>query len=100
MVALSSAEAEIYAGVRTAGEALAMQAFADDLGMKLEPQVLMDASAAIAIMAKGGLTKIRHVETKWFWTQEAIRRIEINTRLVRQWVGMATRKQVRHTLHT
>ena len=74
VVALSSAEAELHAGVRTAGEVLSVQALAEDFGMRLRAKVLMDANAAIAIMTKEGLSKIRHVETKWFWTQEALRR--------------------------
>ena len=72
-VAMSSAEAELYAGVRAATELLGVQAMARDAGMDLPGEVAMGATAAIAIMCKNGMTKVRHVEVKWFWVQEAIR---------------------------
>ena len=49
VVALSSAEAELYAMVAASAETLAIMAYARDLGMTLGGEVYADSSAALGI---------------------------------------------------
>ncbi|MDA8583877.1 Ty1/Copia family ribonuclease HI [bacterium] len=73
-IALSTAEAEIIAGVRAATEAIGLKALAADLGIHLQDiDVRLDATAALAIIQREGLSSTRHIDVKWFWIQEAVR---------------------------
>ena len=82
-VALSSAEAELYAGVLTATEGLGIQAMAEDLGIKLHMSLYLDAKAAIAIMSREGLSKVKHIETRFLWIQDAIKAKRFSLRKVK-----------------
>ncbi len=70
VIALSSAEAELYAMVAASAEALAVIAFARDLGMKMEGDVYTDSSAALGIAQRKGIGKVRHLRTQGLWVQE------------------------------
>ena len=72
-IALSSAEAELHATVVAASEGLGMKAMAKDFGMSLDPYLNVDASAAIGIMQRKGLGKLRHLDTQSLWIQDAVR---------------------------
>jgi len=61
VIALSSAEAELYAMVKGAAQTLGMMTMAVDFGLKLNGKVDSDASAAIAIVHRHGLGKLRHI---------------------------------------
>ena len=69
---LSSAEAEYYAIVTGAAEALAVQALAEELGWKMSVRVHTDSSAAKAVASRRGLRKLRHIELKYLWVQELV----------------------------
>ena len=71
LVALSSAESELYACVKSAAEALGVMAILKDLGMEVSTKVFADASAALGIIARKGLGKVRHIDTSFLWIQEA-----------------------------
>ena len=71
VVALSSAEAELYAMVAASAETLAIQAYARDLGMEFEGEIYTDSSAALGISQRAGLGKVRHLRTQGLWVQEA-----------------------------
>ena len=73
-VALSSAEAELYAGVMTASETIGLRALAKDLGMDLTVTVAMDATSAMAIMQKEGLSTAKHIEVQCVWAQDQLRK--------------------------
>ena len=62
VVALSSAEAELYGLVRASAETLGLISLYKDLGTPMNGLVLGDASAALAIVARRGLGKLRHQE--------------------------------------
>ena len=62
-IALSSAEAELYATVQGASEGLGMAAMALDFGRVIVPWMYVDASAAIGIAQRKGLGNIRHLHT-------------------------------------
>ena len=70
-IALSSAEAELYGMTACSCEILGLQACAADLGMPLKVAVYADASAALGIVQRRGLGRVRHVKTQSLWLQEA-----------------------------
>ena len=55
VIALSSAEAELYAMVAASAEALAISAYARDLGMNLECEMYCDSAAALGITNRAGI---------------------------------------------
>ena len=70
-IALSSAEAELYALVAASAEGLGLCAYGRDLGIELKPRVYTDASAALGIAQRRGIGKLRHVQTQSLWVQQA-----------------------------
>ena len=82
-VALSSAEAEFYAAGKAAVEALGARSLCADLGWGCTLQIRMDAEAARAIASRQGIGKVRHLEVRYLWLQDKVRRGEI--KLVKVW---------------
>jgi len=82
VTAQSSGEAELYAAVRAASDAIGIKSQAEDLGMKIDIELNVDAKAAIGMMNREGLGTTRHVEVKWFWIQEAVRQNRISLKKV------------------
>ena len=82
--ALSVGEAEYYAVVSGSAEGLGVQSLAKDLGwdMAVKVKVKTDSSTAKAVAGRRGLGKLRHVELKYFWVQEAVARGRIVVRKV------------------
>ena len=70
VVALSSAEAELYAMVAASAESLAAIGYAKDLGMIFKGEVFTDSSAALGITHRAGIGKVRHLRTQGLWVQE------------------------------
>ena len=70
IVAKSSGEAELYAVVRGATEALGMATLARDLGRKVNIQLHVDAMAAKGMIERKGLSKVRHLDVNILWLQE------------------------------
>jgi len=73
-IALSSGEAEYYALVSTASEALGIVAMTEDFGDRTEAYLYADASAAIGVANREGLGRIRHLDTQSLWLQQALRK--------------------------
>ena len=73
-IALSVGEAEYYALVKAAAEGLAMVALGRDLGYEFNLRIWVDSTTAKAIVTRLGLGKVRHMEVKFLWAQEALRR--------------------------
>ena len=71
--ATSSAEAEFYAIVEGASRGLGFKSLAADLGSNLEITLFSDASAGRSLAFRKGLGKVRHIETKYLWTQDLIK---------------------------
>ena len=78
VLALSSGEAELYAAVRASTEVLGIKSLLLDFGVKVEVRVLVDASAALGILNRKGLGKVRHVQTQHLWVQDAAATKAIN----------------------
>ena len=73
--ALSSCEAEYYALVDGASRALGLQAAAKELGVVVEELVVesaTDSSGAKSYASRRGAGRIRHIEVKWLWLQQAV----------------------------
>ena len=73
-VAMSSAEAELYALVKGAAQTLGMLSIGRDLGIPMQATLHTDASAALSIIQRQGVGKMRHVATQFLWIQEKTRR--------------------------
>ena len=69
-VTLSSGEAELMALVRAATEAIGMTQLAEGWGLSFDARVLVDSSAALAVTARRGNGKLRHVRIGHLWVQE------------------------------
>jgi len=69
-VALSSAESELYACIKSASEGLGMISMMKDMGLSLFGEIRSDASAALGIIARTGLGKLRHIDTSYLWIQQ------------------------------
>ena len=78
VIALSSAEAELYAMVAASAETLAIAAYAKDLGLDLKCELYCDSAAALGITQRAGIGKVRHLRTQGLWVQE----VRISGRIV------------------
>ena len=70
IVALSSAESEFHATVKAAMEGLGMITMAASFGDKCTVRLHVDASAALGVIQRKGVGKIRHLHTGALWLQE------------------------------
>ena len=73
-MALSSGEAELYSLVKGAAQTLGLISLARDFGIQLEGRVHTDASAALGIVSRQGLGKVRHLRVQYLWIQERVRK--------------------------
>ena len=73
-IALSSGEAELGGICRGASIALGLQSLALDLGIKVDLEILTDATAAIGICRRRGLGKIRHLHVSDLWVQDRLKK--------------------------
>ena len=73
-VALSSGEAEYISMVKGAVEGFGVQSLAADLGWHLKLRLWVDSAAATSIASRKGVGKVRHLEVRHLWLQEAVRR--------------------------
>ena len=73
--AQSSAESELLAIVKAAKEAFGMISLAADVGTDLTARIHVDASAALGILERRGVGRVRHLAVGALWLQEqALRR--------------------------
>ena len=70
IIALSAAEAELYALIKCACQIIGLISLADDFGIPLKAQLVTDASAALGIIQRRGLGQLRHIDMQWVWLQE------------------------------
>ena len=83
-IALSSGEAELAAVVRGAAEGLGMISVLQDFGFSVGLHMRSDATAAIGIVGREGLGKVRHLATSDLWIQQRVRRQQLT---VEKWPG-------------
>jgi hypothetical protein len=72
-LATSSGEAEFYAAARAAAEGLGIKAIMEDMGYEVDVIVHVDSTSAKSISSRAGLGKVRHMEVRLLWIQEAVR---------------------------
>ena len=72
VVALSSGEAELHATGRAAAGGLQSVQLLAVGGMELKLEVLTDSMVNIGVLNRIGLGRVRHLDVKWLWTQEAV----------------------------
>ena len=72
VIALSSGEAELYATGRAAAGGLQSVQLLVEAGMEPKLQVLPDSSAILGMHSRNGSGRVRHLDVKWLWTQEAV----------------------------
>ena len=69
-VTLSSAESELLGAVRGGVEALGMTSLFKDFGQVTKVALHMDASAALGVIQRKGVGKVRHLDVSTLWLQE------------------------------
>ena len=69
-VTLSSAEAELLVAVKASGEALGMLQLMSSVGVPMTASIMVDSSAALAVVARKGNGKLRHVRVGHLWVQQ------------------------------
>ena len=69
-IAQSSAESELLGIVKAASEALGMVSLAADFGIELMTRLHVDASAALGILERRGVGRVRHLDVGSLWLQE------------------------------
>jgi hypothetical protein len=82
-IALSSAEAELYAMSKCAQQMASLMSIARDFGIELAAVVHSDATAALGIAYRRGLGgKTRHVKVQYLWIQDAVENKEFEIKKV------------------
>ena len=76
-VSLSSGESEFYAAVQGSATGLGIQSLLADWNVSVSVTVASDSSAARGLASKRGLSKTRHIATRFLWLQERVRRKEV-----------------------
>ena len=71
-VALSSAEAELNALVKAVSESLGLKNMMNHAGVTMKIDVFTDSSAARGIVHRTGCGKVKHLEARQLWIQEAV----------------------------
>ena len=77
-LALSSGEAELAAIVRSTSEGLGMKAMMEEFGIKVDLVVKSDAVAAIGIVKRQGLGRVRHLAVADLWVQQRAKNGEVS----------------------
>ena len=73
VLALSSGESELGGLIRATTEALGLKSLLKDFGRDTSINLLTDATAAIGMVRRLGLGKVRHLATADLWIQQKIR---------------------------
>ena len=73
MICLSSGEAEFNGGVSACSEGLFYHQILGFLGLPTKMRVFMDSSAARGVFQRQGTGRIRHLEVKSLWVQQALK---------------------------
>ena len=70
IIAKSSAESELYGIIKGSSEGLGLVTLAGDFGSEVKVRVHVDATAAMGIVERRGLSRVRHIEVDHLWIQE------------------------------
>ena len=72
-VTLSTAEAELVAATKAGTELFGFRNCLKDVRIDTNITMVLDATAAIGILERSGLSATKHMELRWMWMQGAIR---------------------------
>ena len=81
VVALSSAESELFAAVKTASEGLGIQNVARDQEISCRLNLHLDVSSTMCLVNRRGLGKANHVDMQNLWIQEAFKSGQFATKV-------------------
>ena len=70
VIAKSSGESELYGIIKGSSEGLGLVTLASDFGEKMNVRVHVDATAAIGMVERRGISRVRHIEVDHLWIQE------------------------------
>ncbi len=74
VVAMSSAEAELYALTEGAARGLGLRSMLSELGLTTPAvELLTDSSAAKSFLSRRGLGRMRHIAVKELWLQDQVK---------------------------
>ena len=73
VLALSSGESELGALVKACAEGIGVQSLLSDFGINVQLKILSDATAAIGMVRRLGLGRVRHLATADLWVQQKLR---------------------------
>ena len=76
-IALSSLEAKLYALTKGAAQGLGMMSLLGDFGVSIGVTIHADASAAIGIVRRAGLGKLRHLNVRYLLVQDQVKREQL-----------------------
>ena len=88
-IALSSAEAELYAANLCVQQGIGIQTMFREMNLPLELILYVDASAAIGILSRRGLGKVRHIDANDLWLQQHIAECGVNIQKVDSRLNLA-----------
>ena len=77
VAATSSGEAELYAATKCGAELLGIRSIGEDLGIKIDIELKVDANATIGMLHRTGLGKMRHVDVSELWLQSVVKNKKI-----------------------
>ena len=89
VVAVSSAEAELYSMAEGASRGLALQSMLREMSVKVDLVVATDAKAAKTFAATRGLGRMRHLEVKDLWIQGLVQSGRLSLEKIRGEVNPA-----------
>ena len=73
VLALSSGESELGALVKACAEGIRVQSLLADYGVEVKIKILSDSTAAIGMVRRLGLGRVRHLATADLWVQHHLR---------------------------
>ena len=81
-VSLSSGEAEYYALVKGGSAGLGIKSMLKEMGVNVEIKISTDASAAVGMVKRRGLGRVRHIDVSQLWIQNKVQEGQIKIRKV------------------
>ena len=88
LIALSVAEAELFAAVKCTSMLIGLPHMATEWGLTLKMRLYSNSTSARGIAARRGVGKIRHLDTQLLWIQQVVQR------KVMEWHNVATTANV------
>ena len=70
VIVLSSAQAELYGIIKTSSATLGIISILKDWNLSYKADIMADASAALGIIGRTGLGKLRRIDTSYLWLQQ------------------------------